>query len=132
MKLRAHHICCIRFLRLDLSDREQEYLQMEHDITETLLNSPNAQITVTEGTDQLCRLCVFYVEGRCDSPNGGEDAVRKWDAVLLKELGVPIGTNLTSEEWSKLIGQKSPFKLCQRCQWRQQCDMGRQFATHLK
>lgn len=89
-----------------------------------MLLQHNSLITVAEGVDELCRQCLYCVDGRCNSPQGNEDEVRKWDAILLKELGLSLGSCLTSGEWQGLIKQKIPFKLCQRCQWKQVCSVG--------
>jgi len=79
---------------------------------------------VAEGVDELCQQCPLCTDDRCSSPLGNEDEVRKWDAILLKELGLAFGTCLTAGEWQALIKQKTPFKLCRKCQWRQACIIG--------
>ena len=62
---------------------------------------------VIEGVDELCQVCPLCVDERCSSPLGNEDEVRKWDAILLKELVLPFGSCLTSSEWRALIEQKT-------------------------
>jgi hypothetical protein len=79
---------------------------------------------VIEGVDKLCRQCLLCVDERCTSPRGNEKAVRKWDAILLKEVGLPSGTCLTSGEWQALIKQKVPFRFCRKCQWQRLCNAG--------
>jgi len=88
------------------------------------LSQPEAKIIVVEGVDELCRACPLCIDERCSSPRGSEDKVRKWDAILLKELGLPFGSCLTSTEWQALLEQKTPFKICQKCQWKQVCSVG--------
>ena len=79
---------------------------------------------VSEGVDELCRECPLRTGECCASPQGNEDEVRKWDAILLKELGVSYGSCFTAEEWQKLIEKRMPFKLCRRCYWKQVCSVG--------
>jgi hypothetical protein len=79
---------------------------------------------VIEGADELCLECPLCIGGRCVSPRGDEDAVRKWDAILLKELGVTFNTCLTCNQWHELIEPKLPFKICQKCQWKSRCSVG--------
>ena len=124
MKLRAHHICCIRFWDMSFGDRGTGFLRVRDEIKRVLDSHPDAAITAIEGSDELCQQCPLCVEGGCSSPQGDEKEVGKWDALLLRELGVSYGTTLASAEWQKLIEEKIPFKLCQRCQWKQVCRVG--------
>ena len=78
-------------------------------------------MTVIEGTDELCQQCPLCQNNRCTSPRGDETAVRKWDSILLSELGLAFGTCLTSGEWEALVKSKTPFKICHKCQWRNIC-----------
>ncbi len=123
LKLRAHHICCIPFLTYDFSDRGIKYLQVGNIIKQTLSSEPDSTIMVIEGADELCKVCPLCQEDRCQSPLGDEEAVRKWDAVLLKELGLSFGEALKVRQWQSLIKKKRPFRLCQRCQWRESCSV---------
>ena len=122
LRLRAHHICCLPFLK-PFGGRGSDFQRILDEIKSALVSKPDMLIAVHEGIDQLCQYCPFRSGQRCASPLGNEDAVRKWDAILLKELNLPFGTCLTAGEWQALIKQKTPFKLCQKCQWRQKCDV---------
>jgi len=111
-------------MRTTFEERGSEYHRVKNEIKSILLSQPESAVMIIEGVDELCRQCLMCVDERCASPRGNEDAVRKWDAILLKEVGLPFGTCLTSGEWKALIEQKAPFKLCQKCQWRQSCSVG--------
>ena len=121
LQLRAHHICCMRFMRMEFPERGPAYAQLEDNIKTILLSQPDTMIMVGEGVDELCHQCLNCVDEHCASPMGDEEGVRKWDAILLKELDLPFGTCMTSAEWKASIEQKIPFKLCQRCQWKSEC-----------
>ena len=125
MRLRPHHICCIRFWEKGFSERGPDFLRVEDKIKETISTGSEACITTIEGPDELCQQCPLCVSERCSSPLGGETEVRKWDAVLLRELELPYNTCLSATEWRKLIDDKTPFKLCRKCQWRETCRAGR-------
>ena len=105
-------------------ERGSDFLQILDKLNSVLLSQPEVKVTVVEGGDELCQQCPFHADERCSSPFGNEEEVRKWDAVLMKELGLPFGTCLTAGEWQALIEQKVPFKICQKCQWKQECRMG--------
>ena len=124
LRLRAHHICCRQFWSVVFEERGSDFLQTENKIKDILLSQPESVVMVIEGVDELCKVCPVCVDERCSSPLGNEDEVRKWDAILLKELGIPFGSCLTSGEWRALIEQKTPFKLCKRCQWKKVCSVG--------
>lgn len=124
LKLRAHHICCLPFAEWDFKERGAAFQQAKDVVKGILLSQPDVPVMVSEGPDELCQHCTLLVNGGCASPKGDENTVRRWDAILMKELGLSFETCLTSGEWQSLIKQKSPFQLCQRCQWRQTCRQG--------
>ncbi len=122
--LRAHHVCCIRFWQQSFAERGPAFAQLLDGI-KAILSQPDTPIMVSEGIDELCHRCPDRAGERCNSPLGSEDEVRKWDSILMRELGLPFGSCLTASEWQSLVEQKVPFKLCRRCQWRQICSVGR-------
>lgn len=127
LKLRAHHICCLPFLTTDFSsERGAGYLRVRNKIKKTFRSEPDFTIMVIEGVDELCRECPLCKGNRCESQHGNENEVRKWDAILVKELGISFGDALIVREWQSLISEKTPFKLCQRCGWRESCSVGSQ------
>ena len=122
--LRAHHICCVPFIIEPNEGRGRGFRQIESKIRSMFLSPSDSKVMVIEGVDELCRECPLFVDGRCASARGGEEAVRKWDAILLKELGLTFNTCLTSRQWHDLIKQEIPFKICQKCQWQKGCSVG--------
>ena len=121
MTLRAHHICCLRFWNITFTDRGQAFSETEDRIKDTLRSGGDIPITAGEGPDILCKECPLCVSGKCESPNGSEEQVHKWDSILLRELGLSFGTTLTAKEWQTSIEQKAPFKICQKCRWKDVC-----------
>jgi hypothetical protein len=124
IRLRAHHICCLPFWSGAMEGRGSRFEEKEAATKSLMQSAVDQPVMVIEGTDELCSECPLCVDGRCTSPNGDEDAVRKWDAILLKELGVDFNTCLTCRQWRDLIEPKLPYKLCQRCRWRELCRVG--------
>lgn len=123
LRLRPHHICCSRFWHIPVEDRGADFGEMEHQIKQALL-SDNVPIEVVEGMDGLCALCPNLSGAECISPNGDEAEVRKWDALLLRDLGVQTGTVMESGQWRLLVDSRVPFAVCRRCQWRGHCAHG--------
>ncbi|MEW6034828.1 MAG: DUF1284 domain-containing protein [Chloroflexota bacterium] len=123
LRLRAHHVCCSRYWDIPLSERGEGFARTELEVRQAL-RCGTRPIQVVEGVDSLCSVCPLRSAEGCASPKGDETAVRKWDALLLRELGVPFGTVMDAASWRRLVDAKAPFRLCQRCQWRQHCSPG--------
>ena len=124
MTLRAHHICCLRFWSTSFTDRGQAFSETEGKIKKVLGSGSDVPITVSEGPDMLCKVCPLCEGDRCESPNGNEEQVMKWDSILLSDLNIPFGSTLSAREWQTLVEEKAPFKICQKCKWREVCNPG--------
>ena len=124
MRLRAHHICCAPFWTGAQGSRGPRFQQAEDTVRSMFLSPTNSKVMVVEGADDLCQYCPLCIDGRCASPQGEEEEVRKWDTILLKELGVPFNSSLTCRQWHDLVEQKVPLKICRRCLWRKECTVG--------
>lgn len=121
-RLRPHHVFCKTFLTLDFPERSGEYKRVSLAIKELIESNSDAMIEIIQGVDELCRSCSDCRVDRCESPNGNEDEVRKWDAIILKGLGVSYGEKLTIQELSEIIGRKAPLDFCRtRCPWKANC-----------
>ncbi len=120
-KLRPHHFFCRRFLKAELPDREAEFREVERRI-DGLIEADAALIEVAQGVDELCRVCPHCREDRCIHPQGDEEAVRKWDAILLKGLAVSYGDVKTSRQWGIVVEEQMPLDFCRtRCPSRSMC-----------
>ncbi len=122
LSLRPHHIFCDRFLPLDDLIRGEAFARAVKNIKELTQSESDLIITVHEGPDQLCRSCPDYKNNRCENPLGNEEAVSKWDAKILKGLGIAYGQALTVRALLALIRAKAPLEFCQtRCPWKTLC-----------
>jgi hypothetical protein len=121
-KLRPHHLFCERFLKVQPSGRGVEFEQVEQGIKDLAQTDDEALVEVVEGMDELCRVCPDCQDDRCQSTQGNEEAVRKWDGIILKGLGVSYGETRTSRQWRMLIEEKAPLDFCwARCPWKSIC-----------
>ncbi|MBU2498627.1 MAG: DUF1284 domain-containing protein [Proteobacteria bacterium] len=119
---RPHHIFCKRFLKGDFPDRGQEYQEVSNRIRHVIEAEDEFSIEVREGIDELCRVCPNCRDERCQSHQGNEEGVRKWDSIILKGLGSAYGETRTSKGWRMLIAEKAPLAFCERrCPWKSSC-----------
>lgn len=121
-RLRAHHIYCVPFLRLDAPERGAKYREIKGRIRQAMREEQQGTIEIIEGVDELCLACPLGALGRCESPNGNEEEVRKWDALVLKGLGLSPGSVVSVQRLRELARDKPTIPLCRRCRWRGSCE----------
>jgi hypothetical protein len=122
LRWRPHHIYCEPFLAGNFPDRGERFDRIGDKIRETMQSGTDMMIEVIEGVDELCQTCPLCQNNGCQSPNGDEDAVRKWDAIVLKGLGVSYGEKRSAQEFRALIEEKAPLEFCRtRCRWKDAC-----------
>jgi hypothetical protein len=122
MQLRPHHVFCERFLKVELPDRGAEFEEVQQKIIDVIDTGDDTLVEIIEGVDGLCKVCPDLQGDRCQNLFGDEDAVRKWDGIVIKGLGVSYGETRTSVDWRRLIEQKAPLDFCRnRCQWKTIC-----------
>jgi hypothetical protein len=121
-RFRPHHIFCERFLEVKIQNRSEEFERVSQQRKETIERQDDAVVEAIEGIDELCRVCPDCRDERCQNPKGDEEAVRKWDGIILKGLEINYGETRTSNEWRVLINQKAPLNFCKtRCSYRSNC-----------
>ncbi len=122
MRLRPHHIFCDTFLPQGDLGRGEEFSHALEEIRELARQRAGVTVVVTEGPDQLCEHCPHYGNGRCESPMGDEEKVKRWDAKILAGLGVSYGERFAAGELLALVREKAPLEFCRtRCPWRAFC-----------
>jgi hypothetical protein len=129
MKLRPHHLLCLRFRIVVFPDRSGKFPEAEQMVMDAIRPESGVMIHVAEGVDGLCRACPNCGAGRCDDPNGNEEVIRERDAIILTGLGVSYGDAMTSREWHDLVREKTPLKFClTRCPAMAECVVTRKKA----
>jgi hypothetical protein len=122
LRLRPHHIMCQPYMILETFDRGETFNSLAKHIKEVLESQEETLIEVTQGVDDLCQECPLCRDGGCRSADGDETEVRKWDAIIKRELGISHGDRLTAGYLRRLTRQKVPLKLClTKCRWKNAC-----------
>jgi hypothetical protein len=113
---------CEPFMVLETFNRGEAFNALANRIREALESQADTIIEVIEGVDDLCQTCPLCQDGRCQSPDGDENAVRKWDAIVLRGMAISYGDRLTAARLMALIRQKVPLPLClTKCRWKNAC-----------
>jgi hypothetical protein len=121
-RFRPHHIFCMRFSRAEIPDRGDEFRRVSQERRDIIERQDDIEVEAIQGIDELCRVCPDCQDERCQNPKGDEEAVRKWDSIILKGLEKNYGETRTSKEWRRLIDQKAPLRFCEtRCPYRSKC-----------
>lgn len=122
LKLRPHHIYCVRNTALSFPGRGEAFTRVEDMVRDILTSGGDFTLEVVEGPDMICRVCPEFRRDGCQSLAGDEVQVRKWDAIIIRGLGIAYGQNLTRSELNKLVSEKAPLKFClTRCGYRTKC-----------
>ncbi len=122
VRFRPHHIFCERFLKIKLPNRGEEFERVSQKVRNIIERQDDVIVEIIEGIDELCQTCPDCMDGRCQNPRGNEEAVRKWDDIILKGLEINYGEVRTSKDLRILINQKAPLNFCKsRCPFRSSC-----------
>ena len=127
IQLRPHHLCCSNFLGEFDPARGNEYKKIKQRIVDAW-NQENNKFEVKEGPDILCMACTYFNGVSCIHPKGNEEAVRKWDRVMLDGLGLNYGQVIRIKHLKSLIIRKIPMDFCLlKCQYHKEkrCDPSR-------
>ena len=123
-KIRPHHLYCMRFLRTAYPERGEGFAQALDQLLDLLFREDDTILELNEGADELCYTCHHYGEDRCRSPKGNEEAVRKWDHLILKGLKSSYGEAKTAREWRQYITAHGPLEFCRnRCPKQADCSV---------
>ena len=131
MNLRPHHIFCVPFLDPVFTGRGKKFYEVEDRVKQAMRSESDTIIRIIEGVDELCQKCSLCQDDRCESSNGDEDEVRKWDKIILDSLDLKIGDIFTAREIRSTIRLKAPLSFCQKCRWKESCSMGRKIHSQL-
>lgn len=122
LRLRPHHILCLRFLGFDIPERGCEYERTSRDIREMMNSHEDDLIEVTCGVDDLCKYCPNLGENKCISSSGDEEKVRRWDTKVMDGLHLKYGMRKTAGELRRIIRQNAPLDFCRdRCSLKTIC-----------
>jgi hypothetical protein len=77
-----------------------------------MFKTGNDNIDIVEGPDFLCEVCPHFNGMGCCHPKGSEEAVRKWDKIILQELDLRYGQIIKVKDAKSLIEKRAPLNFC--------------------
>jgi len=123
-KMRAHHLYCGRYIpKYFGQQRGEAYRKVEAAMIDSIAPGKTERVELVLGCDELCPFCPECRDNRCNHPGGSEDEVRKWDAIICREMGWNYGTVLAGAEWWDLAEKKRPLNFCKRCNLLKDCSL---------
>ena len=121
MKLRPHHLLCIQ--KFTGHGYDEEFTRHMTAVVRSLARSPETEIVVVQGCDELCCSCPNSFGGACTSL----EKVAEMDSGVLNTCGINYGD---SAAWAELmqtarerIFETEEFNnICSCCQWYRLCE----------
>ena len=116
MDLRPHHILCIQ--KFTGHGYDEAFTAHMTAIVSALADKPDTPVTLTRGSDDLCRMCPNNEGGVCTTL----EKVERMDSGVLTAVGAAYGE---SRPWSELArrGRERVFEtdafygICAHCEW---------------
>lgn len=120
LKLRGHHLICLHFF-----DGEGYDTAFVKNLEDVLKKAEYEQIEVSEGADDVCKMCPHLEGGICKYDEDAEREVRMMDEVALGLLTIDLNTKVRWQD----IGEKIPAifhewheRYCNGCDWNDVCE----------
>ena len=113
MRLRAHHLICLLFLRRAYSE---EFSRVLEEYRRRFEGGEEAE--VVKGIDDICEKCPKYERGECD-----QREIEEYDEDALDILGVKVGGRVRYAEVAEAL-RRAPDSLleyCRDCEFWEQC-----------
>ncbi len=117
-RLRPHHLICLRFFRGEGYDDH-----FVDNLRGVMSDLERMEVRVVDGPDDVCDCCPHLHGDRCGSPGGGEEEVRRIDALALELLGTSPGMSLCFDASGideSILGAWRRGA-CQGCDWEDLC-----------
>ena len=124
VRLRAHHLMCIQGFRGHGYD--PAFTAHLGRIAAAVALDPSAPVTVVDGVDDVCAGCPNRAGEACAWPGGGEEDVRRHDALVMDAIGLRPGDSTSFAAVADRL-RREPTALeavlasCRACRWAGVC-----------
>jgi hypothetical protein len=121
IKLRGHHLICLHFFTGE--GYNPEFIGNLKEILRRVQAGENVE--VCSGADDVCTLCPFLTERRCQYNKHAENEIQKMDRDATSLLSIKPGMNVLwfdMQERVKGILRTWMQDYCKNCTWREVCE----------
>lgn len=120
MNLRPHHLLCIQ--KFTGHGYDETFTAHMTDLVARLAGEPTTPVTLTQGCDDLCRVCPNNTDGVCTTL----EKVAAMDSTVLELCGLAYGQTVAwaelAEKGRKRIFETEEFcRVCGDCEWFELC-----------
>ena len=120
MRLRFHHLLCI--LGFQGLGYDEKFVEGMKRIVQKIKESPDLEIKIIKGCDDICSACPFNIDGYCENEVvGGEERAKERDSQVAERLALKTRNALTVKEVMDLLKKEiKPGDLaviCTDCPW---------------
>lgn len=120
MNLRPHHLLCIP--KFTGHGYNADFTAHMKSIVSELTKHQNTRITITQGCDDLCKMCPNNINGACTSPQKTD----LMDSAVLGVCNLAYGENIlwttaTRKVRERILKTKEFNNICARCEWFELC-----------
>ncbi len=120
LNLRGHHLICLHFFGGEGYDAA--FIKNLRDI---LQRTEYEDIIVTEGADDVCRMCPYLINNQCQYQKGADLQIKEMDQKALGLLGVSVGDKVKWHEIKERVSDIFPdwfSGYCHDCDWLSVCE----------
>jgi len=116
MKIRAHHLLCIR--NFNGKGYNQEFIKNFYDVISTLDKEP---IEIITSADLICKKCPHLKGGACKHKEGSERRTEELDIKVIKQAGINKNSFYRYDELKKKVSSMNTITICNDCEWKRLC-----------
>jgi len=121
IKLRGHHLICLHFFTGE--GYNPEFIE---NLQKILIKAQSGEeVEVCSGVDDVCTMCPFVKERRCNYDKHAENEIQKMDRSAMKLLRIEPGMKvLWFDMRERLKGMLRTWMTdyCRNCNWRKVCE----------
>ena len=117
MKLRAHHLLCIR--NFNGKGYNPKFIENFYDAINSLNKEP---IEIITSVDIICNKCPFNKEGICKRKKDSEKKSKQLDISVINKAGIKTSRLYAYQELQKLTENLHTKNICNDCEWKTYCE----------
>lgn len=125
-QLRGHHLICLHFFHGKGYDKK-----FIRNLNKILTSAALEGVSISSGADDVCHVCPWLKDGRCEHGDNTDTAIREMDTKALELLDLSTGT---TKGWDVIRDRVRGIfrdwynRYCMECDWNGICEQDDFFA----